>query len=132
MSSALHHVELWTGDLAAVEQAWGWLLGRLGWRDGDAWDRGRTWTYTDGTYLVLEQSPAVTDEVHDRLRAGMNHLALHAPTSAVLDDVRADAAAHGWCEMFAERYPHAGGPAHRALFLENEQGFEIEIVAPPA
>ncbi|GAA2692505.1 hypothetical protein GCM10010412_083440 [Nonomuraea recticatena] len=26
--------------------------------------------------------------------------------------------------MFADRHPHAGGPA----YLENEQGFEVELV----
>ncbi|MEV4066827.1 hypothetical protein [Nonomuraea dietziae] len=30
--------------------------------------------------------------------------------------------------MFADRHPHAGGPAHYAAYLENEQGFEVELV----
>ena len=30
--------------------------------------------------------------------------------------------------MFADKYPHAGGPEHTALFLENSEGFEVEIV----
>lgn len=47
-------------------------------------------------------------------------------------DSRPSAAAreHGWNELFAESYPHAGGPQHVALFLENHEGFEVEIVAP--
>ena len=31
--------------------------------------------------------------------------------------------------LFAEKYLHAGGPEHTALFIENAQGFEIKIVA---
>ena len=79
---------------------------------------------------MLEQSPAVHPGGHDRLRAGLNHLALTCPSPDQLDALRADAAAHGWSELFADLYPHAGGPEHTALFLENRQGFEVEIVVP--
>lgn len=130
MRAAFHHVELWTVDLEAVEEEWRWLLNSLGWRDGDTWPQGRTWTHPDGTYLVLEQSPDVRDAPHDRLRAGLNHLAVTCPSVGVLDSMRHEAAAHGWRELFADRYPHAGGDSHTALFLENTQGFEVEIVAP--
>jgi hypothetical protein len=27
-----------------------------------------------------------------------------------------------------DRYPHAGGPDHCAAYLENEDGFEVELV----
>ena len=42
--------------------------------------------------------------------------------------MRADATAYGWRELFAERYPHAGGDGHTALYLENSEGFEVEVV----
>lgn len=129
MRAALHHVELWTVDLETTEEGWRWLLTTLGWSDGDAWQQGRTWTHPDGTYIVLEQSLDVKDGAHDRLRAGLNHLAVNCPDVDTLDVMRAQATAHGWRELFADRYPHAGGPSHRALFLENTQGFEVEIVA---
>ena len=45
-----------------------------------------------------------------------------------LDRLRADCVPHGWTELFADRYPQSGGPAHTALFLENPRGFEIEIL----
>jgi hypothetical protein len=32
--------------------------------------------------------------------------------------------------MFADRHPYAGGPQHYAAFLQNEDGYEVEIVAP--
>lgn len=131
MRAALHHVELWTADLETAEEGWRWLLTTLGWRDGDTWKQGRTWVHPDGTYIVLEQSPDVKQGAHDRLRAGLNHLAVNCPDAdaGALDRVRAEASAHGWRELFADRYPNAGGPSHRALFLENAQGFEVEIVA---
>jgi len=130
MVNPVHHVELWTDDLAVVDGAFGWLLTALGWRaDHDpAWSRGRRWRHPSGIYLILEQSPDVTGG-HDRCRAGLNHLALRAPDRAALDALRQECGPHGWSELFAERYPHAGGPRHTALFVENAQGFEIEIVA---
>ena len=130
VSAAFHHVELWTTDLAEAEDGWRWLLTTLGWSDGESWAAGRTWTHPDGTYLVLEQSPDVGEAPHDRLRAGLNHLAVNCPSAEMLETLRGQAGAHGWRELFADRYPHAGGPAHTALFLENSQGFEVEIVAP--
>ncbi|WP_299931436.1 VOC family protein [uncultured Nocardioides sp.] len=131
MRTALHHVELWTAHLETAEEGWHWLLTTLGWRTGDTWEQGRTWVHPDGTYIVLEQSPDVKQGAHDRLRAGLNHLAVNCPDAdaGALDRMREEASAHGWRELFADRYPNAGGPSHRALFLENTQGFEVEIVA---
>lgn len=131
MANPVHHIELWTADLEATAPSFDWLLGSLGWRarvDPD-WPAGRTWHHDSGVYLVLEESPAVTG-AHDRLRAGLNHLALRAADRAALDALRAGAAAHGWAELFAELYPHAGGPDHVALYLANAEGFEVELVAP--
>jgi hypothetical protein len=129
MRPALHHVELWTTDLTSSEGAWDWLLKGIGWGHRDAWPGARTWSHPDGSYLVLEQSPDVKDAPHDRLRAGLNHLAFTCSGVDVLDALRAEASEHGWNELFADKYPHAGGPTHTALFLESDQGFEVEVVA---
>lgn len=128
-ANPVHHIELWTDDLTAVEASFEWLLPRLGWpADHDpAWPQGRVWRHPSGAYVVLEESPAVTGP-HDRLRAGLNHLALRVDERSELDGIRAEAGEHGWSELFTDTYPHAGGPDHTALFLENAQGFELEIV----
>lgn len=130
MTNPLHHIELWTDDLGAVEGAFDWLLTQLGWTaDHDpSWPQGRVWRHATGVYVVLEESPAVTAP-HDRMRAGLNHLALRVGDRDGLDAIRAACPQHGWRELFAEDYPHAGGPEHTALFLENAQGFEVELVA---
>lgn len=131
MSNPVHHIELWTHDLAASEPVWHWLLTELGWqhRTVPGWDRGRTWHHSSGVYVVLEESSAVVGDRHDRLRPGLNHLALRAADRTALDLMRAAAGAHGWSELFGERYPHAGGADHTALYLENNEGFEVELVA---
>jgi hypothetical protein len=46
-----------------------------------------------------------------------------------VDRPAAAAGEHGWSPLFAERYPHAGGPEHYAAYLENADGFEVELVA---
>lgn len=129
MGNPVHHIELWTDDLATIQPAFDWLLPRLGWAaDHDPqWPEGKVWRHESGAYVVLEQSPAVTGP-HDRMRAGLNHLALRIDSRELLDEIRAEAGEHGWSELFAEDYPHAGGPDYTALYLENAQGFEIEIV----
>jgi RimJ/RimL family protein N-acetyltransferase/catechol 2,3-dioxygenase-like lactoylglutathione lyase family enzyme len=126
--SGVHHVELWVADLAAAERTFGWLFGELGWHEYQRWERGVSWRLGN-SYVVVEDSPARTGAGHDRTAAGINHLALHAGTRQDVDRVTAAAPAHGWHLMFADRHPHAGGPDHYAAYLENADGFEIELVA---
>ena len=127
----LHHLELWTHDLAATEPSFHWLLTTLGWSAEriDGWPLGRIWRHTSQTYIVLEQSAHVRGAQHDRLAPGLNHLALTAPDRSALDRLRSEAAQHGWRELFADRYPHAGGEGHAAWYAENAAGFEVEVVA---
>jgi catechol 2,3-dioxygenase-like lactoylglutathione lyase family enzyme len=125
---SLHHVELWVPDLARAREQWGWLFGELGYEICQEWPDGLSWRL--GTcYLVAEQSPALTADRHDRLRPGLNHLAFHAGTRQRVDALAGRAGGHGWSAMFADRYPHAGGPDHYAAFLANTDGFEAELVA---
>lgn len=125
---ALHHVELWVPDLTRAARSWGWLLGELGYTPYQQWPAGRSWRL-GATYLVLEQSPALTGDRHERTAPGLNHLALHAGTPAQVDALMAAAPAHGWSPLFAERYPHAGGPDCHAGYLADQDGYEVELVA---
>ena len=127
----VHHLELWVEDLETGEREWGWLLGRLGYVCTDRWAAGQSWTLGD-TYVVLEAGPARVGGRHDRLRAGLNHVAFHAGTPESLEAIALEAVGRGWTLMFPDRHPHAGGPQHYAAFLENTAGFEVELVAEPA
>lgn len=123
MARAIHHWDLWVSDPEVAADEWGWLLGELGWAAD-----GTSWVADDGTYVFLERSPDQVDVPHDRMRPGVNHLALTVEDRGLLDRVRAESSAHGWHELFADRYPHAGGDDHTALYLENSEGFEVELV----
>lgn len=124
----VHHVELWVADLAAAQESFGWLFAELGWREYQRWERGFSWR-RGMSYVVVEDSPARTGTRHERTAPGINHLALHAGTRADVDRITAAAPQHGWRLMFADRHPHAGGPDHYAAYLENADGFEVELVA---
>lgn len=39
---------------------------------------------------------------------------------------------HGGDLMFGDRHPRAGDPDHYAAYLENADGFEVELVAADA
>ncbi|MFE3178404.1 VOC family protein [Amycolatopsis sp. NPDC059090] len=124
----LHHVELWVPDLGRAVASLGWLLEELGYQQFQDWAAGRSWRLGP-TYLVVEQSPALTADRHDRCRPGLNHLAFHVKDAATVEQLAADAARHGWQLMFPEKHPHAGGAAHYAAYLQNDDGFEAELVS---
>jgi hypothetical protein len=114
----VHHVELWMDDLALAEQQWGPVLTALGCVPFQHWENGRSWR-AGGSYVVIEQSPALEPGGHDRMRAGLNHLALRAPHGAGSADLRSLALSVGWRERV---------DTGQALHLTDGQGFELELV----
>lgn len=125
---ALHHVELWVPDFDRATAEWGWLLPTLGYHELQTWTKGCSWTL-GATYIVVEQSPDLVGKIHQRKAPGLNHLAFHAGPRAQVDRLSEEGRDHGWNTLFAERYPHAGGPGHYAAYLENSDGFEVELIA---
>lgn len=129
ITGTLHHVEVWVPDLGRAIGSWGWLLESLGYQVFQEFTGGRSYQLGP-TYVVLEQSSALTSDEHDRCRPGLNHLAFHVESRAVLDELVTSAQGNGWKLMFADRHPYAGGPEHYAAYLENDDGFEVELVGP--
>lgn len=127
----LHHVEIWVPDIAEATASWDWLLARLGLDLIGEWADGRTWS-AGAAYVTLTTSPNLSSGDHDRRRAGVNHLAFWGGNRADVDALMTDAHAHGWRRLYQERYPHAGGPDHYAGWIENGQGFKVEVVAEDA
>jgi hypothetical protein len=115
---------VWVPDLPRAVREWGWLLSRLGWHPYQDWPAGRSWRL-GGTYLVVERSPDLLGDRHERRRPGLNHLAFHV---AALEPFVTDGPANGCRSANSSDQPCAGGPAHRAAYLENSDGFEVELV----
>jgi catechol 2,3-dioxygenase-like lactoylglutathione lyase family enzyme len=124
----LHHVELWVPDLQRAIDSLGRLLEALGYTLHQRWDGGRSWRLGP-TYLVIEQSSALTAAEHDRCRPGLNHLAFHVEDATTVEKLVVDAGRHGWRLLFPDQHPHAGGRQHYAAYLANHDGFEVELVA---
>jgi catechol 2,3-dioxygenase-like lactoylglutathione lyase family enzyme len=125
----LHHIELWVPDLTRAEASWGWLLGALGYHLYQQWPEGQSWR-AGVTYIVIEQSPDRVAGRHDRCRPGLNHLAFHIGSREELVELVAHAPDHGWRLLYSDRHPFAGGDDHYAAYLENRDGYEVELVAP--
>lgn len=123
----VHHIEIWVPSLERATASWGWLLEALGYDAFQDWPAGRSWKLDD-TYIVIEESPD-GDGPHERKRAGLNHLAFFGGERSDIDHWTETAAEHGWTLLFGDRYPHAGGPDHYASYMENTDGFEVELVA---
>jgi catechol 2,3-dioxygenase-like lactoylglutathione lyase family enzyme len=129
-STGLHHVDIWVEELAVAVRSFGWLFERLGWTLFQVWEHGRSWQSPgQGPYVVLEASPALRRQPYDRLRQGLNHLAIAVPEHWMVDRIVAEAPDYGWRLLFSDRHPYAGGPSHYAAYLENAEGFEVEVVA---
>ena len=128
----IHHLQLWVPDLARAERSWGWLLGELGYELGLRWDHGAVWRTggPGGTGIVIEASPdMVPGMLHSRLRPGMNHVAFHVASEEEIGRLVADAPDHGWRRLGHDpRHPLP--PALSAAYLEDEDGFEVELLAP--
>jgi catechol 2,3-dioxygenase-like lactoylglutathione lyase family enzyme len=124
----LHHVELWVPSLDRAVRSWGWLLTELGHTLHQEWAAGRSWRL-GSTYVVVEQSPDLVGDRHERRRPGLNHLAFHVADASTVDALVAEAPAHGWRLLFADRHPYAGGTDQYAAYLEDDDGFEAELVA---
>ncbi|MCB5164739.1 VOC family protein [Streptomyces bambusae] len=127
-NGTLHHVEIWVPDLHRAVASFGWLLEALGYDPFQSWNDGRSWRLGT-TYLVFEQSRALTADHHERCRPGLNHLAFHVQDRDALDALVTEAPQHGWTLMFPDRHPRAGGEQTYAAYLENTDGFEVELVA---
>lgn len=126
--AGIHHVEIWIANATKARAEWGWLLRALDFTRESEWPEGESWA-AGGAYLTLTTSPNLTGTTHDRRAPGVNHLAFKAGTPVAVDAIMASATEHGWRPLYHSRYPHAGGPAHYAGWLENSSGFKAEIVA---
>ena len=128
---SIHHLQLWVPDLARAEESWGWLLGQLGYDLARTWDHGRVWRQ-DGTGIVIEASPdMVPGMLHSRLRPGMNHVAFHVATTEEIARLMAEAEEHGWRRL-GDDPRHPLGAHQEVGYLEDRDGFEVELIAPAA
>ncbi len=129
MSPMLHHVELYVSDLKKSLTAWDWLLNELGYTLYQQWDKGQSYKF-EKTYLVFVQTePEHLEPPYHRKKTGLNHLAFHADSLEQLERLRSELPHRGFTELYADRFPHAGGPNYIALYFEDPDRMKVELVA---
>ena len=125
----LHHVTLWVPDLDRAERSWGWLLAELGYVADRSLERVVLFRHPGGFALALEQSSdMVPGMLYSRMRPGVNHMAFTVQSVSDLHDITSRAGEHGWSGLPVDRHPIAGGAD--VAYLEDRDGFEVELVAP--
>jgi len=128
---SIHHLQLWVPDLPRAEESWGWLLEQLGYRQARRWEHGVVWR-EDRTAIVIESSPdMVPGMLHSRLRPGMNHVAFHVESTDAIARLLSEAGGHGWHRL-SDDPRHPLGRDQEVAYLEDRDGFEVELIAPSA
>ena len=126
----LHHLEINVSDLKESTAFWGWFLGSLGYDLYQDWPEGRSWR-KEATYIVIKQTAArFMSAGYHRARTGLDHVAFHANSRQHVDETRQTLRNRGVPLLYEDRYPHAGGPDHYALFFEAPDRIKVELVAP--
>ena len=127
----LHHLTLWVPDLGRAEDSWSWLLGELDYELDSSAGPVLLFRHPGGFSLALEQSPdMVPGMLYSRMRPGLNHLAFTVDSQAALSRILGGALDHGWSPLPTDRHPIASGA--QVGYLEDRDGFEVELVAPAA
>jgi catechol 2,3-dioxygenase-like lactoylglutathione lyase family enzyme len=127
----LHHLTLWVPDLSRATPSWRWLLGELGYAADEDVEHRLLFRDRNDFALVIEQSPdMVPGMLYSRLRPGLNHVAFRLSSVRALADLLEHAGDHGWTPLPVDRHPIAGGA--EVAYLEDRDGFEVELVAPQA
>lgn len=125
----LHHLVLWVPELDRAEESWSWLLGEVGYVLDRSFDMILVFRHSSGFAIALEQSSdMVPGMLYSRLRPGLNHLALSLESPSALSGIVEQAADHGWTALPTDRHPIAKGS--QVVYLEDRDGFEVELVAP--
>lgn len=127
----LHHLTLWVPELERAEESWSWLLGELDYERDPSVERVVVFRHPSGVAVVLERSPdMVPGMLYSRMRPGLNHLAFRVDSSELLDRVADRAGEHGWSTLAGDRHAIVGGA--KVVYLEDRDGFEVELVAATA
>ncbi|MEJ7583679.1 MAG: VOC family protein [Acidimicrobiales bacterium] len=125
----LHHLTLWVPDLQRAEESWSWLLGELGYVLDRSVGHIVLLRHASGFSIALEQSAdMVPGMLYSRLRPGLNHLAFPVESGPALAALVGQAPEHNWSPMVSDHHPIAGGA--EVAYLEDSDGFEVELVAP--
>jgi glyoxylase I family protein len=133
-STGVHHVDLVVSSIERSLPFYRDLLGPLGFhRIGEVeGERGETIWYLSGpgSEIGLRQAQTESEGPYDRYRVGLHHLALEAPSRAVVDE-RADWLRSQGAEIESGPEEYAYMPGYYAVFFYDPDGIKLELVHVP-
>lgn len=122
----MHHLELNTPDPDKTFEFWNWLLGSLGYELKSEFDEGYSWTIGPTYIVVKEADPGPS---HERRTAGLDHVAFHASSRALVDNLADGVRARDDAILlYPDSHPFAGD--YYALYCESPEGITLEVVGP--
>ncbi len=84
----------------------------------------------DGIEISLVQTSADhLEPAYHRRRTGLNHIAFCGGSRRQVDQLYAELQKRQVALLYDEKYPHAGGVEHYAIFFEDPNRIKVEIVA---
>lgn len=126
----LHHIEIYVSNLSKTIQFWSWFLQELGYKEYQKWESGVSWKYED-TYIVFVQAEErFMDIPYHRCRVGLNHLAFHAKSKAQVDEMTKKLQEKNINILYLDKHPYAGGENYYAVYFEDPDRINVELVAP--
>ena len=132
-TAGVHHVDLVVSSIERSLPFYRDLLGPLGFtRIGEVeGERGETIWYLGGAGSAVGLRQAQSLGGIDRYRVGLHHLALNAPSRAVVDE------RHGWlvaagAEIESPPREYTYIPGYYAVFFYDPDGIKLEILHVPA
>ena len=124
----LHHVEINVGDLEKSSSFWGWFLAELGYAPFQRWDKGISYKKGE-TYIVFVQTEEkYRGTAFHRRRAGLNHLAFHAPSRIFVDEIAGKLSARKVLILYEDRYRKDNGEGFYGIYFEDPDRIKVELV----
>lgn len=124
----LHNVEIYVSDLSCSRVFYEYLLSQFGYDLYQDWAQGFSMKKAEQYIVFVETPTAFLDAGYHRCRTGLNHLAFHGGSRKQMDQLSKDLLARGVKLLYDDRYPHAGGEKHYALYFEDPDGVKMEVV----
>lgn len=127
----LNHFEINVSNLAASRKFWDWLLLKhLGYQHYQVWEQGISYIKKPYSYLVFVQTDVQKLSAgYRRTHVGLNHLAFSVADKQLITRIKKELGPLNYNELYAARYPYAGGKKHYALYFEDPDRIKVEIVA---
>lgn len=124
----LDHIEIYVSHLGRSRSFYDFLLSRLGWKLYQEWDAGFSYRLA-AYYLVFVQTESrFLTHIFNRKHTGLNHLAFQMSSIAEINVLRTALLEYGVHELYADRFPHAGGEDYYAFYFEDPDRIKLEIV----